>query len=356
MSVELQLNKRQRMEWLDAMRGFTMILVVAYHVSIFSFGQNIKHSTALSFFVLFRMPLFFFVSGFLAYSNKVEWNLKTLGSNLLKKCRVQLIPTLVFLCAFLALMRPNFVEAFEATLRLPTKSGYWFTWALLLMFIVYYVFAYLESKLPKKTIIPIILLWGGATAVYATLYMPSWFTYHKAPFYQYTSLIQVMTYFHFFLFGTIVRRKWDMIERLFDSKWFYTIIVVIAFLCAVDYLKWHTLRLQWANLPRTIAMYSLILIVVMFFRHYNAWFTQKTIVGRALQYIGTRTLDIYLLHFIFLPNAKTIGSFFTEYRRNFVLDTTLSVVAGLLVIGFCLLTSNILRVSPIFRKYLFGRP
>jgi fucose 4-O-acetylase-like acetyltransferase len=356
MSVELQLNKRPRMEWLDAMRGFTMILVVAYHVSIFSFGQNIKHSTALSFFVLFRMPLFFFVSGFLAYSNKVEWNLKTLGSNLLKKCRVQLIPTLVFLCAFLALMRPNFVEVFEATLRLPTKSGYWFTWALLLMFIVYYVFAYLESKLPKKTIIPIILLWGGATVVYATLYMTSWFTYHKDPFYQYTSLIQVMTYFHFFLFGTIVRRKWDMIERLFDSKWFYTIVVVIAFLCAVDYLKWHTLRLQWANLPRTIAMYSLILIVVMFFRHYNAWFTQKTIVGRALQYIGTRTLDIYLLHFIFLPNAKTIGSFFTEYRRNFVLDTTLSVVAGLLVIGFCLLTSNILRISPIFRKYLFGRP
>lgn len=356
MSVELQLNKRPRMEWLDAMRGFTMILVVAYHVSIFSFGQNIKHSTALSFFVLFRMPLFFFVSGFLAYSSKVEWNLRTLGSNLLKKCRVQLIPTIVFLCAFLALMRPNFIEAFETTLQLPTKSGYWFTWALLLMFIVYYVFAYLESKLPKKTIIPITLLWISATVVYATLYMPSWFTYHKDPFFQYTSLIQVMTYFHFFLFGTIVRRKWDVVERLFDSKWFYTIVVIVAFLCAVDYLKWHTLRLQWANLPRTLAMYSLILIVVMFFRHYNAWFTQKTIVGKSLQYIGTRTLDIYLLHFIFLPNAKTLGAFFTENRRNFVFDTTLSVVIGLLVIGFCLLASNILRVSPIFRKYLFGRP
>ena len=344
------------MEWLDAMRGFTMILVVAYHVSIFSFGQNIKHSTALSFFVLFRMPLFFFVSGFLAYSSKIEWNLRTLGSSLLKKCRVQLIPTIVFLSAFLALMRPNFIEAFKTTLQLPTKSGYWFTWALLLMFIVYYVFAYIESKLPKKTIIPISLLWISATVVYATLYMTSWFTYHKAPFFQYTSLIQVMTYFHFFLFGTIVRRKWDVVERLFDSKWFYTIVVIVAFLCAVDYLKWHTLRLQWANLPRTLAMYSLILIVVMFFRHYNAWFTQKTIVGKSLQYIGTRTLDIYLLHFIFLPNAKALGAFFTENRRNFVFDTTLSVLIGLLVIGFCLLTSNILRVSPIFRKYLFGRP
>lgn len=356
MSVELQLNKRPRMEWLDAMRGFTMILVVAYHVSIFSLGQNIKHSTALSFFVMFRMPLFFFVSGFLAYSSKVEWNLRTLGLNLMKKCKVQLIPTVVFLCAYLSLMQPNFIEAFKSAIQLPTKSGYWFTWALLLMFIVYYIFAYLESKLPKKTIVPIILLWIGATVVYATIYMPSWFTYHKEPFYQYTSLIQVMLFFHFFLFGTIVRRKWNVVERLFDSKWFYAVVIIIAFMCAADYLKWHTLRLQWANLPRTLAMYSLVLIVVMFFRHYNSWFTQKTKVGRCLQYIGTRTLDIYLLHYFFLPNAKMVGKFFSENRQNFVLDTTLSTLLSLLVIGFCLITSNILRVSPILKKYLFGRP
>lgn len=344
------------MEWLDAMRGFTMILVVAYHVSTDCFGQNIKHSSALSFFVLFRMPLFFFVSGFLAYSSKVQWSLRTLGQNMLKKCKVQLIPTIVFLAVFLSLMRPNFLKGLEAAMMSPTKSGYWFTWALLLMFIIYYVFAYLESKLPKKTLIPILLLWTGATVVYATIYMPSWFSYHKDPFFHYTSLIQVMTYFHFFLFGTIVRRYWSQVERLFDTKWFYAVVVTLAFICAVDYLKWHTLRLQWANLPRTLAMYSLILIVVMFFRHYKEWFTKQTTVGKCLQYIGTRTLDIYLLHFLFLPNAKMIGSFFSEHRRNFVFDTTLSMIVGLLVIGFCLITSNILRVSPIFRKYLFGRP
>ena len=356
MSVELQLNKPARMEWLDAMRGFTMILVVAHHVSTDCFGQDIKQSAALSFLVLFRMPLFFFVSGFLAYSSKVEWTLRTLGQNLLKKCKVQLIPTVVFLAVFLSLMRPDFMKGLEAALASPTKSGYWFTWALLLMFIIYYIFAYLESKLPKKTLIPILLLWTGATVVYATIYMPSWFTYHKDPFFSYTSLIQVMTYFHFFLFGTIVRRYWQYVERLFDTKWFYTIVVILAFICAVDYLKWHTLRLQWANLPRTLAMYSLILIVVMFFRHYKDWFTKKTIVGKCLQYIGTRTLDVYLLHFLFLPNAKMIGTFFSENRRNFAFDITLSVIVGLLVIGFCLITSNILRVSPIFRKYLFGRP
>ena len=33
----------------------------------------------------------------------------------------------------------------------------------------------------------------------------------------------------------------------------------------------------------------------------------------------------------------------------------LSVAVALVVIGFCLLISNVLRLSPILKKYLFGR-
>ena len=64
---------KQRLEWLDAMRGFTMILVVAYHVAEFGFVESEKISASLPFLVLFRMPLFFFVSGFLAYKASWEW-------------------------------------------------------------------------------------------------------------------------------------------------------------------------------------------------------------------------------------------------------------------------------------------
>ena len=51
------------MGWLDALRGFTMILVVSNHVALKSFGMQIRWSAALQFFLLFRMPLFFFISG-----------------------------------------------------------------------------------------------------------------------------------------------------------------------------------------------------------------------------------------------------------------------------------------------------
>ena len=89
-------SHKERLEWLDAMRGFTMILVVAYHVAQFGFDQTVKHSSSLSFLMLFRMPLFFFVSGFLAYKASAEWNLSSLFNMLAKKFRVQIIPTVVF--------------------------------------------------------------------------------------------------------------------------------------------------------------------------------------------------------------------------------------------------------------------
>ena len=78
-----------RMEWLDAMRGFTMILVVAYHVAQFGFGESEKTSVSLPFLVLFRMPLFFFVSGFLAYKSRWAWTAASYGSLIWKKVKVQ---------------------------------------------------------------------------------------------------------------------------------------------------------------------------------------------------------------------------------------------------------------------------
>ena len=44
--------KKPRLEWLDALRGFTMILVVAYHVCqqgfmVYAFPRLVPHATVL---------------------------------------------------------------------------------------------------------------------------------------------------------------------------------------------------------------------------------------------------------------------------------------------------------------------
>ena len=120
----MEQQKKQRLEWLDAMRGFTMILVVANHVGAMAFEIPRGVSTSLQFLVLFRMPLFFFVSGFLAYKASQVWNLATFGSLVGKKLRVQIIPTVVFFMLAAMMLTKDIWAAIPEWLSIPTKGGY----------------------------------------------------------------------------------------------------------------------------------------------------------------------------------------------------------------------------------------
>ena len=349
------------MGWLDALRGFTMILVVTNHVALKSFGMQIRWSAALQFFLLFRMPLFFFISGFLAYKASRIWDGQTLRDLSLKKMRVQLIPTIVFFLLYLAMIPTTpFVSSLTEALASGMKAGYWFTLVLLYMLLAYYLFSYVLSRLQIRSWIPWALLFVVSLCFFETCYLPRYFSWalgHKGPqneFLNYTSLVEMFRYFPFFLFGNLVHRYWDQAQRLMDAKWFFPVVTLLAVICTIEVLKWHNLRLAWASLPHTLAMFLLLSMVFMFFRYYHDFFEQSRL-GHALQFIGRRTLDIYLLHYFFLPKLPMVGEFFRVNRHNFILDTTASLAVALLVIAFCVIVSNWLRVSPFLKKDLFGR-
>ena len=113
---------KERLQWLDALRGFTMLLVVANHVYLVSFDTSTKASMFMSLCLLFRMPLFFFISGFLAYKALFSWNVADTARLVQKKLRVQLVPTLVMMTAWIALFRKPFWQAMETAWLSPTKQ------------------------------------------------------------------------------------------------------------------------------------------------------------------------------------------------------------------------------------------
>ena len=364
LNMENGVVKKPRLEWLDALRGFTMIMVVANHVAVMGFGEEWKHSSTIPFLVLFRMPLFFFISGFLAYKASQVWNLRDFGALVSKKLRVQIIPTVVFFFLTMAVVHKDFCTVVVTSFHSAGKGGFGFTIALLYMFLIYYTFSYIESKLKWKSWIPITVLFLVSICFYETNYLPKYFSwavgyrgaktdlYH---FLQDTTLVQVLLYFPFFLYGNIVHRYWDKAQRVMDSKWFFPTVIVIVVLATLDALKWQTLRVTWAIIPLTTARFGLLTIVFMYFRHYKEYFTKLSPIGASLQYIGRRTLDIYLIHYLFLPDLPTVGAFIKSYPHNFVVDVVLSVILGLMIIGFSIITSNILRISPFLKKWLFGR-
>lgn len=365
-------EESKRIEWLDAMRGFTMILVVAYHVAQFGFLENEKTSAALPFLVLFRMPLFFFVSGFLAYKSRFIWTVGNTLPLVRKKLMVQIVPALIFLCLFIVFKTSGaFQDVFMKSMQSPTKSGYWFTWVLLQMFLIYYVISIVAHKtFPTPSVregaekssiagrfswVFWLAVWILSIAAYETLYLPRVFKYHKDVFFDYTSLVQTIRYMQFFLLGNIVHRYWDRVQKLFDSIWFFPLMATLAVLCCADIFRWHTLKFAWTNLPRTTAMYTLLLMVVMFFRYNRKWFTMEHPLGRALQYTGQHTLDIYLLHFLLIPSMPFIGTWLNAHHPNFLIDLVVSVGIALPIVAACLLISRLLHTSPVLGKFLFGK-
>ncbi len=350
-----------RLNWLDALRGFTMILVVANHVNLMGFGENWKQSAALSFLMLFRMPLFFFVSGFLSYKACQVWNRREFSSLLLKKMRVQIIPTAFFFLLYCLLMYKDFLFMVKGCMMNNFKGGYWFTLVLLEMFVVYYLFAWIESKLRKQSCIPIIILFALSMVFYATCYMPKFFPWAEGHrpggvlWMNVLSLSRLMMYMPFFVIGNIVRRYWNSAERLMDSRWFFPLLLFLSLCASVEYLKLHTLHIDYAFISATIAKFGMIGVVVMTFRHYQEYFSHTTRIGEYMQSIGRRTLDIYLLHYFFIPHLPDIGIYLNHHQPNFVADVTLSCAIALVVIAFCMIVSKIIRVNPLLAKWLLGK-
>ena len=133
-----QLNSSKRIEYLDALRGFTMILVVLAHISTFALKGF--ESTLISYhriFAEFRMPLFFFVSGFVFYKTNMIWSINNICSFLKKKINVQIISPTIFLITYTIVFNINIESAFLSEY----KYGYWFTFTLFYFFVLY-IFLY----------------------------------------------------------------------------------------------------------------------------------------------------------------------------------------------------------------------
>ena len=91
-----------------------------------------------------------------------------------------------------------------------------------------------------------------------------------------------------------------------------------------------------------------------FFRAKQEHLTNDKVLGRSLQYIGRRTLDVYLIHYFLLPFREGgVVHFFTDHPMP-IIEAFCSLMVALLIIAFSLLISSILRLSPILAHYLFG--
>ena len=90
------------------------------------------------------------------------------------------------------------------------------------------------------------------------------------------------------------------------------------------------------------------------FKENERHFLSSTRLGNCLQYIGKHTLDIYFIHYFFLPyNMSFVGQWLLKYP-NPILEFFISVTLASIVISVCLIVSRIIRISPLLTYLLLG--
>ena len=105
--------QNNRIAYIDALRGFTMFLVVLQHVETYGIRCLGSGTFVETFLLPFRMPLFFFISGFVTYKGIERFTLKFTSEMALKKLVHLIVPLVVFCFLYSQFLRRFPLSAFR---------------------------------------------------------------------------------------------------------------------------------------------------------------------------------------------------------------------------------------------------
>ena len=353
-----------RLDFIDGLRGVTMILVVYWHVLVMSL--NVTTYTAMTL-QLFRMPLFFFISGFFAYS--FSFDRSKLKKRLSNRWHRQLLPTafifigfILFEVAYMGNFNGigEFLGAFfNSAIKNASsefKSGYWFTFVLVEVFCIFALINYLlsSSKISRgrQGIIFLALAaicglaeWGFSQAVTP-----------KSPatvkgICELFSLTHLMKYQVFFYLGAAARcydtRIWSFLSR----RGIGIMVALMTFL-----VFWYTPRFRVPLWLFYVAACTGILFSITLFLYLRRFFNGHQAIGRLLKYIGKNTLPIYLFHYFIirllhdLDLPWLVGGIKAGAWAEIPIVTFRSMGIVLTVLG----VDALLKIKPRIHKIIFA--
>ena len=98
---------------------------------------------------------------------------------------------------------------------------------------------------------------------------------------------------------------------------------------------------------------ALLALFVAFYKN-RMRFSNENSVVKALGFIGRRTLDIYMLHYFFLPkDLHLFGAFFSTHDAP-VVECAFSGVLTILIVAVCIAVGELIRQGGFLPKYILG--
>ncbi|MEQ9520763.1 MAG: acyltransferase family protein [Parvibaculum sp.] len=329
MTQNVQNQATDRVEWIDYVKGLTIIMVAQMHITLGTMEMTGATHMWLADFVEFarpfRVPLFFIIAG-LFVSRSLKWDFsRYVDAKFIHFAYFYAIWSLIqFAVKFAFAGYGNHAIELTDILLLPLEpfSTLWFIHALALFFMV--------TRLFKD--VPPIFLFGGAIIFYAAPIHTGW-----------TTIDEFASRYIFFLAG------WHGSKFFFDVAAFAreNVTRVIAGSTAAFAMVLFFVEAGIADKPLfgLLAAFggsiaTIALLSVAADRGYLGW----------LAYVGKRSLYVYLA--FFLPGAVVrLGLMKTGFIEN---ADAIAAIATIIAVASPLIAALIIERTPL--AFLFTRP
>lgn len=330
---------KKRMLHIDALRGITMFLVVYHHVIGICNGGTLVFEKAL----LFRMPLFFFISGFVAYKSLDFWTPRNTGKRILDKIRAQVIPTVIFFFTYF-----YFIEGCNP-FRLFAHYGwgkFWFTFVLFEFLLLYFVINFLTRRNQFLNTITLILASILSLVVYFGVTK-------KGSVYGWFYVYGFSRYFVFFCAGSYARRYNDKVTSLSDGRWLLplALVLIVIQMCYYYHASAFPKECKTIITDWSLPICGLIFVFALFTR-FRSLFTETSKVTKCLTFVGRRTLDVYLMHYFFIKYVPVVHNYIVGWGLG-AKDRFPMFVMALIILLLCLLISAVIRKNKFLGRLLF---
>ena len=351
------MQEKKRLDYLDSLRGVAMLCVIYYHICIYLLGESTAINDSL---VRWRMPLFFFISGFFAFAPVFDAPL--VKRRLKNRLFQQLYPTialwLLFIVSSWLLSTAPFKEHLLHGIYDPAKVGYWFTFSLVQVFVVYVVFAYILSYLKvsakRQTVIYSIVIVAFVLMSLLTIDDATMLGILKK-IWNVLSFGKTIKLVAFFFAGTLIRMHWQSIYRLMRNYWFTA--GSLAMFSMTSYLTSNG-EADGAFLY-LISRISGLIFMVSLFICLEKYVDHTTLLGRYLQRIGRNTLPIYLFHFFILLLVPCfiddVSGFLRELSSNPLVEFVSFTAISMVIAEITLAVDSVLKFVPFAHKAVFAK-
>lgn len=331
------IRKDERLAYFDALKCLGILLVINGHVLFFGMNINTYDSPSTLMLYSFKMPLFFFISGFFAFKENMIGSMNGLRQ-IRNKFMLLVLPAIIFYC-FLSLVEQgegyfNFLEN--------GLEKYWFTFTLFEIFMIYYSIISLVNSKTMLTLILIILAVAGVG------YLGLLSKYDIA-FLDFNHLAK---YFQFFVIGVLSKMYISIYDKFMRNEWIKFISISVFFILLFT--------LYQTNMPASIhhvirdivLRYLGLYIVISLFYCNQEVFNNNDRINKLILSIGQNSLAIYLLQYFFMPDFSAYNQWIEglDWLSKYIISIGYTIVISFLCLAFIELLSN----SKFIKKYALG--